>query len=199
VAEALPQIYLARHGETAWTATHQHTGRTELPLTPRGEDNARRLGERLRDHAFDLVLTSPRQRARDTAALAGFGARAQIDENLAEWDYGAYEGRKTVEIRRERPDWFLFRDGCPEGESVSAVGARADRVVERLRSAGGNVLLFGHAHFFRVLAARWLGLEPGAGRLLLMSVASLSILGYEHSLEEPAIALWNDNRHAQPG
>ena len=199
MAELLPQIFLARHGETAWTVTRQHTGRTDLPLTERGEANARRLGERLRGVTFDRVFASPLRRARRTCELAGFGDRSEVSDDLVEWDYGSYEGRRTVEIRQERPDWSLFRDGCPGGESVEAVGARADRLVARLRGVRGHVLLFGHGHFFRVLAARWLGLPPGDARFFLMSCASLSILSYEHSLDDPAILLWNDDRHVMPG
>jgi probable phosphoglycerate mutase len=194
----LPEIYLARHGETAWTATRQHTGHTDLPLTERGEVNARCLAGRLRGTTFDRVFTSPLARAHRTCELAGFGARAEVVDDLIEWDYGSYEGRRTAEIRLERPDWSLFRDGCPDGESVEAVGARADRIVARLRDVRGHVLVFGHAHFFRVLGARWIGLPPGDGRLLMMSCASVSILSYEHGPENPAILLWNDDRHVVP-
>jgi broad specificity phosphatase PhoE len=199
MSEALPEIYLARHGETAWTVTRQHTGRTDLPLTERGEANARRLGERLRGVTFDRVFASPLRRARRTCELAGFGDRSEVSDDLLEWDYGSYEGRRTAEIRQERPDWFLFRDGCPGGESVEAVGARADRMIARLRSVRGHVLFFGHGHFFRVLTARWLGLPPGDARFFLMSCASLGVLSYEHSLDDPAILLWNDDRHVMPG
>ena len=168
MSEPLPEIYLARHGETAWTISHQHTGRTDIPLTERGERNARSLGERLRGMTFAKVLTSPLERATRTAELAGFGAVAEVDPDLMEWDYGQYDGKTTAEIRKENPDWSLFRDGCPGGESVAAVGARADRVVARLRAIEGRVLLFGHGHFFRVLAARWLGL-PAGGRPAVLS------------------------------
>ena len=198
MAEPLPQIFLARHGETAWTVTRQHTGRTDLPLTERGEANARGLVERLRGVTFDRVFASPLRRARRTCELAGFGGRSEVSDDLLEWDYGSYEGRRTAEIRQERPGWFLFRDGCPGGESVEAVGARADRLVARLRGVRGHVLLFGHGHYFRVLAARWLGLPPGDARFFLMSCASLSVLSYEHSLDDPAILLWNDDRHVMP-
>jgi broad specificity phosphatase PhoE len=193
--ETLPEIYLARHGETAWTLSHQHTGRTDIPLTERGERNARSLGERLRGTTFDRVLTSPLLRARTTAELAGFGAQVEIEPDLLEWDYGRYDGKTTADIRHEQPHWSLFRDGCPGGESVSAVGARADRVIARLQGIDGRVLLFGHGHFFRVVAARWLGLPAGDGRLFYLSTASLSIAGYEHSRDEPALRLWNDVRH----
>jgi broad specificity phosphatase PhoE len=198
MSEPLPEIYLARHGETAWTISHQHTGRSDIPLTERGERNARSLGERLRGMAFAKVLVSPLQRARRTAELAGFGSVAEIDPDLAEWDYGRYDGLTSAEIYKERLDWSLFRDGCPGGESVEAVGARADRVVAKLRAIDGQVLLFGHGHFFRVVTARWLGLPPSAGRLYFLSTASLSQLGYEHSRDEPVIRLWNDDRHVTP-
>jgi probable phosphoglycerate mutase len=195
MSEPLPAVYLARHGETEWTVSGQHTGRTDLPLTERGERNARRLGERLQGLSFSRVFTSPLQRAARTCELAGFGARAEIDPDLVEWNYGDYEGWRTADIHRERPDWQLFRDGCPGGESVVAVSARADRVLSRLRPLDGNVLLFSSGHFLRVLAARWLGLEPAAGRLFLLSTATLSILGYEHGKAESVLRLWNDARH----
>jgi broad specificity phosphatase PhoE len=195
MSESLAEIYLARHGETAWTLSHQHTGRTDIPLTERGERNARSLGERLRGMTFGKVLTSSLVRATRTADLAGFGSVAFADPDLMEWNYGRYEGKTTVEIRNENPNWSLFRDGCPGGETVAAVGARADLVIGRSRVFDGRVLLFGHSHFFRVLAARWLGLTPADGRLLFLSTASLSILGYEHSRDEPVIRLWNDDRH----
>jgi len=189
-----PLVYLARHGETAWSISGQHTGTTDLALTKQGEANARRLVERLQGLTFGLVLVSPLQRARRTCELAGFGTVAKIDPELVEWNYGEYEGRRTKEIRTERPDWQLFRDGCPGGESAHEIGARADRVVARVRAAGrdGHVLIFSSGHFLRVLAARWLGLEPGAGRYLLLGTGSLSVLSYEHDLSEPAIRLWND-------
>ena len=191
----LSAIYLVRHGETAWSLTGQHTGITDLPLTERGEHNARRLGERLIGLAFAKVFTSPLQRAARTCELAGFGAAAEIDRDLVEWNYGDYEGRRTVEIHKERPDWQLFRDGCPGGELPCQVGARADRVVSRVRAINGDVLIFSSGHFLRVLAARWLGLEPAAGRFFMLNTASVSVLGYEHSLSQPGIRLWNDSRH----
>jgi probable phosphoglycerate mutase len=197
VAEALPVIYLARHGETAWSLSGQHTGRTDLPLTERGERNARALGARLSGLALAKTLTSPLQRAVKTCELAGFDGAAEVDPDLMEWDYGQYEGRRTAEILVERPDWQLFRDGCPGGESPVEIGARADRVVSRTRAVNGNVLLFSSAHFLRVLAARWLGLEPAGGRYFLFSTAGLCILGYEHNLAEPAIRLWNDTHHLE--
>jgi broad specificity phosphatase PhoE len=193
MSQTLPIIYLARHGETAWTITGQHTGRTDLPLTERGEDMARRLGERLEGATFAKVLTSPLRRAVRTCELAGFGAVAQTD--LLEWDYGEYEGRLTVDILAERPDWQLFLDGCPGGESPEQVAARADRVVQRVRSIAGDVLLFSSGHFLRVLAARWIGAQPVVGRGFMLSTASLSSLSYEHA-DSPAIRLWNDATHA---
>ena len=195
MAEALPVIYLARHGETAWSLSGQHTGRTDLPLTESGERNARALGERLRGLVFAKVFTSPLQRAVKTCELAGFGTVAEQDQDLAEWDYGQYEGRRTAEILEGQPDWQLFRDGCPGGETPDQVGARADRVISRVRAADGNVLLFSSAHILRVFAARWLGLEAAGGRYLLLGTATLSLLGYEHNLAEPAIRLWNDAHH----
>jgi probable phosphoglycerate mutase len=195
MSEQLPKVYLARHGETAWSLSGQHTGRTDLPLTERGESNARCLGDRLRGLTFSRVFTSPLQRARRTCELAGFGATAVVDPDLAEWNYGDYEGKRTAEIRQQRPDWHLFRDGCPNGEAVADVGARADRVLHRLRGADSDVLVFSHGHILRVLAARWLGLDAAAGRLFTLSTATLSILGYEHNLAEPVLWLWNDGSH----
>jgi broad specificity phosphatase PhoE len=197
MSEALPVTYLARHGETAWSLSGQHTGRTDLPLTERGERNARALGEPLRGLNFAKVFTSPLKRAVRTCELAGFGSAAEIDPDLVEWDYGQYEGRRTAEIHAERPDWQLFRDGCPGGESPDQVGARADRVVSRMRAVKGDVLLFSSGHFLRVLAARWLGLDAAGGRYLLLTTASLSALGYEHHQTEPAIRLWNETRHVK--
>ncbi len=196
MSEVLPVAYLARHGDTAWTLSGQHTGLTDLPLTPNGEQNARRLGERLKGMTFAKVFTSPLQRAARTCELAGFRALAQVDPDLVEWDYGQYEGLRSAEILKERPDWQLFRDGCPGGESPTQVGVRADRVVERVRAIEGNVLLFSSGHFIRVLAARWLALGPGsAGKYFLLSTASLSAVGYEHKLSQPVIRLWNDDHH----
>jgi broad specificity phosphatase PhoE len=196
MSEVLPVVYVARHGETAWSISGQHTGRTDLPLTPNGERNARRLGERLKGLTFAKVFTSPLQRAARTCELAGFGAAAETDPDLVEWDYGRYEGLRSAEILAERPDWQLFRDGCPGGESPAQVGERADRVVQRLRTLPRNVLLFSSGHFIRVLAARWLALGPGsAGRYFLLSTASLSALSYEHNLSHPVIRLWNDDHH----
>lgn len=198
MSEVLPIAYLARHGETAWSISGQHTGNTDLPLTERGEQNARRLRERLTGLSFAKVLASPVQRAMRTCELAGFGAVARIDQDLREWDYGEYEGRRSDEIHATCPDWLLFRDGCPGGESPVQIAARADRVVNRVRAINGNVLLFSSGHFLRVLAARWLGLAPEMGRLFMLSTASLSALGYEHNFSQPVILLWNDIRHVSP-
>ena len=198
MSEALPIIYLARHGETAWSLTGQHTGLTDLPLTERGERNASRLQQRLKGLTFAKVFTSPLQRARRTCELAGFGTVAEIDRDLLEWNYGEYEGRRTAEIRAERPDWQLFRDGCPGGESPAQVVARADRAVSRLRAVGGNVLLFSSGHFLRVLAVRWIGIDlTTVARSFMLSTASLSALGYEGSLSQPVIRLWNETRHVE--
>jgi broad specificity phosphatase PhoE len=191
----LQVIYLARHGETAWSLSGQHTGRTDLPLTARGECNARRLGDRLRGLEFASVFTSPLQRARRTCELAGFGSRAQVDGDLMEWNYGEYEGLRTQDIHAKRPNWELFRDGFPGGESFAQIGARADRVVNRVRSIDGAVLLFSSGHFLRVLAARWLGLQTQGARYFLLGTGSLSTLTYEHNPTEPAIGLWNDTHH----
>jgi probable phosphoglycerate mutase len=191
----LHSVYLARHGETAWTITGQHTGLTDLPLTERGECNARRLRERLGGLTFARVFTSPLKRAMRTCELAGFASVAQIDRDLLEWNYGEYEGRLTADILAERPDWELFRDGCPGGETPQQVADRADRVVERVRAVAGNVLLFSSGHFLRMLAARWTGLETLHARSLILDTASLSALSYEHYLSQPAIRLWNDTHH----
>jgi probable phosphoglycerate mutase len=188
-----PFVYLARHGETEWSRSGQHTSVTDLPLTAEGEKSARELGERLRALEVAKVLVSPLLRARQTCNLTGFGDAAEIEPDLVEWNYGQYEGRTTHDIRAERPDWQLFRDGCPGGESPAEVGARADRVVAKVRSIGDDVLLFSSGHISRVLAARWLGLDTSAGRFLLLGTATLSTLGYEHDLSEPVIRLWNDN------
>ena len=197
VSETLPIVYLARHGETEWAITGQHTGRTDLPLTARGERNARSLKERLRGLSFARVFTSPLQRVTRTCELAGFGDRAEIDPDLVEWDYGEYEGCQTVDIHKGRPDWQLFYNGCPGGESPDDVGLRADRVIQRVRAVGDNVLVFSSGHFLRVFAARWLGREIALGRFFMLSTASLSAVSYEHKLSQPAIRLWDDTRHVE--
>ena len=194
--EVLPVVYLARHGETAWTLTGQHTGLTDLPLTERGERNARRLEVRLRGLSFTKVFTSPLQRAKRTCELAGFADVAEIDQELVEWNYGDYEGRRTAEIRAQRPDWELFRDGCPGGESPAEASARADRVLSRVRAVPGDVLLFSSGHFIRVLATRWIGLEVTINaKRFMLSTASLSAVGYEKEISRPVIQLWNDTHH----
>ena len=192
MSDTLPVVYLARHGETAWTISRQHTGVTDLPLTPQGEAEAAQLGQRLEGMTFTAVLTSPLRRAVRTCELAGFGSTARIDPDLMEWNYGAYEGRTSADIHAERADWQLFRDGAPAGESPEQVGARADRVIRRVRAIEGNTLLFSSGHFLRVFAARWLGLEPGAGRYFFLGTASLSALGYEHDRSDPVIRLWDE-------
>jgi probable phosphoglycerate mutase len=197
VSSELPLLYLARHGETDWSLSGQHTGLTDLPLTRRGEQNGVALGERLAGLNFRTVLTSPLQRASRTCELAGFGGVADINRDLVEWNYGDCEGLRTVEIRAKRPDWDLFRDGCPNGESPAQVGARADRVVARIRDVRADVLIFSSGHILRVLAARWLGLQPDAARYLLLDTASLSVMGYEHDVSRPVIRLWNDTRHVK--
>ena len=200
MTEALPAVYLARHGETPWTVSGQFTGRRDLPLTARGEQNACQLGQRLRGMEFAKVYASPLRRAARTCELAGFGAAAEIDPDLVEWDYGQYEGFRQAEIFARFPDWQLFRDGCPGGESPADIGARADRVVERIRSVGGDVLVFSSGHFIRVFTARWLGLGPGsAGKYFLLNTASLSAIGYEQKLSQPVIRLWNDDHHVTRG
>jgi broad specificity phosphatase PhoE len=195
MSDTLPVVYLARHGETAWTVSRQHTGVTDLPLTLQGEAEAARLKERLEGLTFATVLTSPLKRAVRTCQLAGFGSEAEIEPDLMEWNYGAYEGRTSADIHVERPDWELFRDGGPGGESPEQIGARADRVIRRVRAIEGNALLFSSGHFLRVFAARWLGLEPGAGKYFLLGTASLSAMGYEHDRSDPVIRLWDEMPH----
>ena len=191
MSDFFPQVYLVRHGETAWSLTGQHTGRKDLPLTERGERDSIALKSRLGGIEFTKVFTSPLQRAVRTCELAGFGDRAERDPDLLEWDYGQYEGRRLADILKERPDWFLFRDGCPGGESQQQVGARADCVLNRIRPVEGNVLLFSSGHILRVITARWLGLEPRAAALFFLGTGSLSTLGYEHDKSRPVIRLWN--------
>jgi probable phosphoglycerate mutase len=182
------EVWLVRHGETEWTVSKKHTGSTDIPLTPEGENRARALGPLLATHEFAAIFTSPLQRARRTAALAGF-EDAVVDDRLVELDYGDYEGRTTAEIREQRPDWFLWRDGSPGGESMEDAGKRADGVIERIATADGDVLLFGHGHFSRVLGARLLGLPASEGRLLILGPAGISVIGSEH--DERAIKTWN--------
>ncbi len=192
----LPVVYAVRHGETEWSLSGQHTGVTDIALTEHGERDAARLGERLRGLTVAAVFTSPLQRARRTCELAGFGGQVEILADAIEWNYGDYEGVRTPDIQRDRPGWDLFRDGCPGGETAAQIGARADRVIARIRAIEGDVVLFSSAHFLRVLAARWLGLEPEGGRHFILGTAAVSIFGYEHNnLAEPVIRLWNDTSH----
>lgn len=186
------QIWFIRHGETAWSLTGQHTGRTDLPLTPHGEAMAGALATSLHGLQFSLVLTSPRLRARSTCALAGLGAAAQTDADLAEWDYGDYEGLRTAEILQGQPGWDVWRDGCPGGESPANASARADQLITRLSALSGQVLLFSHGQFGRVLAARWIGLPVAQGRHFTIAPASIGILGHEHGHPlRRVITLWN--------
>ncbi len=185
-----PEVVLVRHGETEWSRAGKHTGRTEVPLTERGQHQARAVGDALKRRRFALALTSPLARAVETCRRAGFGDIAAEREDLREWDYGAYEGRTTAEIRNDRPGWSLWRDGSPDGETAAQVGERADRVIAEARSVDGNVILFAHGHLLRVLAARWLGLEPSAGQLFAFDPATISILGYEREI--PVVRLWNE-------
>jgi probable phosphoglycerate mutase len=192
IPNMLSHLYLVRHGETAWSLSGQHTGRTDIPLTEQGEQDARKLADRLHAVKFSRVFTSPLQRARRTCELAELGDVAKIEPDLAEWDYGEYEGQRPTDIRKSRPDWNVFRDGCPGGESTAQVSERADRLIAGLRTMEGNIALFSHGHFGRVLAARWIGLQIRQAQHLLLGTASVSILGYEHNLAEaPAIVLWN--------
>jgi len=190
--EAVFKVYLIRHGDTAWSEAGRHTGLTDLALDHHGEQQARRLGDRLAGLSFARIFTSPLQRARTTCELAGFGAQADSDADLVEWDYGGYEGLTTAEIRRQRPEWDLFRDGAPDGESPRDVAVRADRFIAKVLSLEGDVAVFSSAHIMRMIAGRWLSLPPDAARLFLSSTASVSILGYEHSRAEAVIRLWND-------
>ena len=183
------EVVLVRHGETEWSRSGKHTGSTDVPLTERGREQAREVGEAIRGREFALVLTSPLGRALETCRLAGFGERAEERSELMEWDYGAYEGRTTPEVREEQPGWTLWRDGVPDGETIDQVAVRVDRVIAEVRAASGDALLFAHGHVLRVLAARWLGLDPAAGALFALDPATLSTLGYER--ETPVIRLWN--------
>jgi broad specificity phosphatase PhoE len=184
-----PELVLVRHGETEWTREGKHTGRTDIPLTDHGRRQAQAVGAALQERRFALVLTSPLVRALETCRLAGFGAEAVLRDELREWDYGAFEGRRTVEIRKEAPGWTLWRDGVPEGETIDEVAARVDRVIAELRSLQADALIFAHGHVLRVLAARWLGLEPRAGALFALDPATVGALGYER--ETSVIRLWN--------
>jgi broad specificity phosphatase PhoE len=182
-------VVLVRHGETEWARDGRHTGRTEVPLTEHGREQAEAVGAAMRRRDFAVVLTSPLGRALETCRLAGFGDRAEQRDDLMEWDYGAYEGQTTAEIREARPGWTLWDDGVPGGETMEQVGARVDRVLDEVRVRDGDTLLFAHGHVLRVLTARWLGLEPAAGRLFALDPATLSTLGWER--ETAVIRLWN--------
>ncbi len=184
-----PEVVLVRHGETEWSRAGRHTGRTDVPLTEQGRRDAEALGAALRERQLALVLTSPLQRAVETCRLAGLGDVAVARDDLREWDYGEYEGLKTVDIRQERPGWTVWRDDIPGGETLTEVGERADRVTADLRSSDGDVAVFAHGHLLRILAARWLGLEPAAGRLFALDVGTISVLGYER--ENAVLRLWN--------
>jgi len=188
------RIFLIRHGQTEWSLSGQHTGRTDIALTEHGEQSAVQLGTALKGFDFAHVLTSPLQRARRTCELAGFGDRAHVETDLREWDYGDYEGRTTVEILQNRPGWNIFEDGCPHGESVDQISLRADRLLDHIRRMDGVIALFSHGHFLRALGMRWIGLPMREGRHFALDTASLSILGYEHSdAAPPVISLWNAN------
>lgn len=189
MSEAQPRVFLIRHGETAWSLSGQHTSTTDVPLTENGRRVAQRLAPVLARERFARVLSSPRQRSVETARLAGLGEHVIVDPDLAEWRYGAYEGLTTPEIREKVPGWTVFTHPCPGGESGEEVAARADRVIAKARTAGGDVALFSHGHMGRVLAARWLGLSAAEGRLFLLGTATLNVLGWERAT--PAIAMWN--------
>ena len=189
-SERRPDLWLVRHGETEWARLGRHTGRTDVPLTDLGREQARSVADTLAAEPFALVLTSPLSRAFETARLAGFGDQVEPDPNLVEWDYGAYEGRTTSEIRSLVPGWSIWRQGPVGGEAIDDVAARADLVIARARSVEGNVLLFAHGHVLRVLAARWLGLAPSEGRLFALSTATVSVLGWEHGA--PVVVRWNE-------
>jgi broad specificity phosphatase PhoE len=188
------KIFLIRHGNTDWSDTHKHTGRTDLPLNPAGESAARQLAPRLAHETFSHIFTSPLARARQTCRLAGFGDRAQVNDDLAEWNYGHFEGLTTAHIHQTHPHWNLFRDGAPAGESPSDVATRADRFLALARTLNTTIAVFSHGHLIRMLAARWLGLPPLAAQHFYNTTASISILGYEHDESEPVILLWNETR-----
>lgn len=182
---------VVRHGTTSWSRAGRHTGRSDVPLEEDGRREALAVGRRLHGHRFTLVLSSPLARARETCSLAGFGREAQIDEDLAEWDYGEYEGLTTAQIRSQRPGWLLWRDGVLGGESLASLCRRADRLVVLARSAEGDVLAFGHGHILRVICARWVGLPPGEASKFFLAPGSLGVLGWEREI--PAVLRWNDS------
>ena len=189
---SLPRLFLTRHGDTAWTESRRRTGRTDIPLNQHGEERARQIGGQLSRFSFDHVYTSPLLRAAKTCELAGYGESAQLDADLMEWDYGRFEGKLTADIVSESPGWELFRDGCPEGESPEDVAQRADRFIARVRDWDGDVLAFSSGHVIRMIAARWLGLPPSAGRFFFCRPASVGVLAFEHDRsDEPIVGLWN--------
>ena len=188
-----PEVVLVRHGETEWSRSGQHTGRTDIPLTGRGVRQAEAIAARLQARTFARVLTSPLKRAAETCRITGFGNRCELCPDLLEWDYGDYEGRTTADVRREVPGWSLWRDGVPRGETADEVGHRADRVISAIRLGGGDALLFAHGHILRVLTARWLGLPPTDGRLFGLDTATVSVLGWERDVA--VVRRWNDDSH----
>jgi broad specificity phosphatase PhoE len=190
--QMLPRLFLIRHGDTDWTDSRKHTGRTDIPLNAHGEQHARLLGERLKGESFARVFVSPLVRVRRTCEIAGFAAHAQVNPDLVEWDYGEYEGRLSVEVERERPGWTLYQDGAPHGESPEQVATRADRFVELVRPIEGDVAAFSSGQIIRMIAARWLGMPPLAARYFYTATASVGILGYEHNRAHPVILLWDD-------
>ena len=193
-----PQIYLVRHGETAWSISGQHTGRTDIALTERGEHAAQELSTHLKDLSLAKIFTSPLQRARQTANLAGFAASAEADSDLMEWDYGQYEGRRTLDIRADRPGWRLFEDGCPGGETLLEVATRAERIIARIRALETDVLVFAHRDILRILIASWIALPPIEARRLDLATTSVSTLGYDHDLNEPVIRRLNVSVQTAP-
>ncbi|MGD0540675.1 MAG: histidine phosphatase family protein [Tepidisphaeraceae bacterium] len=194
----LPRLFMVRHGNTDWAETHRFTGRSDIPLNARGEENARGLAPRLAGLKISRVFTSPLQRARRTCELAGFGPAAEIDPDLMEWNYGDYDGHLSAEVSRDRPNWDLFRDGAPNGESPSDVAARADRFIAKVRGLSADAIAFSSGHITRVIAARWIGLGPDGAGKFLCSTASVGILSYEHDLRHPTIELWNDDTFIPP-
>jgi len=190
---SLPRLFIVRHGNTDWAQTHRFTGRTDLPLNSLGEEKARRLATRLANRTFARVFVSPLQRARRTCELAGFASAAQVDPDLIEWNYGELEGQDSIRTHQARPGWDLFRDGAPGGESPADVAGRADHFIARVRKIGGDVIAFSSGHISRVIAARWIALTPEVAGKLLFSTSSIGVLSYEHSLQDPAIELWNDD------
>jgi broad specificity phosphatase PhoE len=191
-ADSLPRLFLIRHGDTDWTDVHRHTGRSDIPLNARGEEHARRLRAQLKCETFARVFVSPLIRVRRTCELAGFADGAEVNPDLTEWDYGDYEGRQTIDVHRERPNWNLYRDGTPNGESPEQVAARADRFLELVRPIEGDVAAFSSGQIIRMIAARWISLQPLAARYFYTATASVGILGYEHNPDQRVVMLWND-------